>query len=219
MKNRDRGIIFMPDISGFTRFVKETDMLAGQKVVSKLLSSIIEHNEMQFKIAEIEGDAILFYHFGKPFAVKKILNQFDKMLRAFEQVVEDVSKDFPQAKTLSLKLVVHYGELTRYDLMGFQKLYGSTVIEAHRLLKNDIAQPCYVLLTDAYTQAVFKTNKSSSPSWDNKKELCQIYDELGSICFSYLPFDFPAIKRRRKSFDKIADSISNSPSPVFTYTA
>ncbi|QOG00798.1 DUF2652 domain-containing protein [Flavobacterium sp. MDT1-60] len=219
MKNTNKGIIFMPDISGFTRFVKETDMLAGQKVVSKLLSSIIEHNEMQFKIAEIEGDAILFYHFGKPFAVNKILNQFDKMLRAFEQAVEDVSKDFPQAKMLSLKLVVHYGELTGYDLMGFHKLYGSTVIEAHRLLKNDIAQPCYVLLTDAYTQAAFKTNKSSSPSWDNKKELCQIYDELGSICFSYLSFDQSAIERRSKSFDEIANSISNSTSAVFTYSA
>jgi hypothetical protein len=218
MKNINKGIIFMPDISGFTRFVKETDMLVGQKVISKLLSSIIDSNDLGFKIAEIEGDAILFYHFGKPFSVHKILNQFDKMLHAFQHAVKEITKDFPQAEALSLKLIVHYGELTAYDLMGFHKLYGSTVIEAHRLLKNDIAQGCYVLLTDAYTQAASMSAKASSVFWDHKKELCQIYDELGSICFSYLSFDQPAVIRRRRSFDKTISSRSLT-RPVLSYSA
>ncbi|MDI1305073.1 MAG: DUF2652 domain-containing protein [bacterium] len=219
MKNINKGIIFMPDISGFTRFVKETDMIVGQKVISKLLSSIINSNDLGFKIAEIEGDAILFYYFGKPFAVKKILNQFDKMLQAFEQVVKDTTKDFPQAKMLSLKLVVHYGELFRYDLMGFHKLYGSTVIEAHRLLKNDITQPCYVLLTDAYVKAVSYSNNSMSTPWSHKRELCQVYDDLGSICFSYLSFDKPAIKTVKKSFSKFSTDMPHCKSPAFSYSA
>jgi hypothetical protein len=187
MKNINQGTIFMPDISGFTRFVKETDMLVGQKVISKLLSSIIDNNGLDFKIAEIEGDAILFYHRGKPFSVQKILNQFNMMLQAFKNAVQEIIIDFPQAEMLSLKLVVHYGAFSSYELLGFQKLYGSTVIEAHRLLKNEIAHSCYVLVTDAYINATSNKDRTDR-FWGHKKELCQVYDELGSICFSYLPF-------------------------------
>ncbi|WP_051951277.1 DUF2652 domain-containing protein [Flavobacterium sp. ASV13] len=215
MKNRNKGIIFMPDISGFTRFVKETDMVVGQKVISRLLSSIIDSNELGFKIAEIEGDAILFYHFGKPFTVDKILKQFEKMLMAFEQECKMISEDFPKAKILSLKLVVHYGELSGYDLMGFHKLYGSTVIEAHRLLKNDIVQSCYVLLTDAYVKEAAIWHNQKRSLWNQREELCQIYDDLGRICFSYLSFDHSEIKQ----FDSPREAKRSNAKQVFSYSA
>lgn len=219
MKNINKGIIFMPDISGFTRFVKETDMIVGQKVISKLLSSIIDSNDLAFKIAEIEGDAILFYHFGKPFAVNKILSQFEKMLFVFEQERKLISKDFPQAKMLSLKLIVHYGEISRYNLMGFHKLYGSTVIEAHRLLKNDISESCYVLLTDAYVKEATIWHKQKRSLWNQKEELCQIYDDLGSICFSYLSFDHSEVKSEKKPFETLVQTERSYSKQQFPYSA
>jgi hypothetical protein len=204
MEDINKGIIFMPDISGFTRFVKQTDMIVGQKVISKLLSSIIDSNELEFKIAEIEGDAILFYHFGKAFSINKIIKQFEKMLFAFEQELDYISNDFPQAKMLSLKLIVHYGELSEYDLMGFHKLYGNTVIEAHRLLKNDISKSCYVLLTDAYIKESVSNHMQKLSIWSNTQKLCQVYDDLEPICFSYLSFDSSERKNKAGAFETLA---------------
>ena len=63
--HQKKGIILIADTSGYTHFVKQADHAAGAQVISSLLSSIISNNTMGFHISEIEGDAILFYKYGK----------------------------------------------------------------------------------------------------------------------------------------------------------
>lgn len=60
------GLIFIPDISGFTRFVHEVDVSVGSYVTYELLSTIIEENHLRLCISEIEGDAVFFYRYGPP---------------------------------------------------------------------------------------------------------------------------------------------------------
>ncbi|TFF36224.1 DUF2652 domain-containing protein [Mucilaginibacter psychrotolerans] len=45
---------------------------------------------------------------------------------------------------LGLKLITHYGPFSEYKVGGFTKLYGISVIKAHRLLKNSIGSDEYV---------------------------------------------------------------------------
>ena len=82
MKKGSKGLIFIVDISGFTKFVSRTANEDGNWVIRQLFNSIINANELSFQISEIEGDAILFYQFGKPLSVTKILAQFIKMLHS-----------------------------------------------------------------------------------------------------------------------------------------
>jgi hypothetical protein len=49
---------------------------------------------------------------------------------------------------LTLKVITHYGEFTGYQVKNFNKLIGKDIIVAHRLLKNDIANHEYWLVTD-----------------------------------------------------------------------
>ncbi len=56
-----RSLLFIPDISGFTKFVQTTEVEHSQHVISELLEVLISANTQELKLAEIEGDALFFY--------------------------------------------------------------------------------------------------------------------------------------------------------------
>src|SRR4051812_15587843 len=84
-KSVQNGLLFIPDISGFTELVHRTDVLMGKQITYELLSSIIDNNILGLQIAEVEGDAILFYRFGSAPSLHELLRQYGKMEKAFKQ--------------------------------------------------------------------------------------------------------------------------------------
>ena len=54
-------LFFIPDISGFTEFVHNTAINHSKHIISELLEILIDSNRSNFKLAEIEGDALFFY--------------------------------------------------------------------------------------------------------------------------------------------------------------
>ena len=145
MVMENKGLLFIPDISGFSRFVTETEIGHSRLIIQELLEILIESNEIGLEISEIEGDAILFYKFGEPPPVDALYRQVEKMfcafhknLLAYEQHRYCQCKACITASTLTLKVITHYGEFAGYRIQNFSKLIGKDVIVAHQLLKNDI---------------------------------------------------------------------------------
>jgi len=151
---QNKGLLFIPDISGFTKFVSETEIDHSRQIIQELLEVLINSNEMGLEISEIEGDAILFYKFGEPPPIDHVYKQVEKMFRAFHKslIAYDNNK-YCQCKAclsaieLTLKVITHYGEFTGYNVKQFSKLIGKDIIVAHQLLKNDIAEHEYWLVT------------------------------------------------------------------------
>ena len=56
----NKGLLFIPDISGFTRFVNETEIGHSRLIIQELLEILINANQIGLEVSEIEGDAILF---------------------------------------------------------------------------------------------------------------------------------------------------------------
>lgn len=175
------GLLFIPDISGFTEFVSTTDTMTGQRITCELLSAIIAQNNLQLKIAEIEGDAILFYRYGAAPAVSQLQQQFRTMATAFEQKRMELEQESGRPLRLALKIIAHYGPMTEFRIGPFQKLYGEVVIEAHRLLKNTISSNSYLLLTDSLLHAA----GSSAEATHHSSRICEVYGSLRNICFTY----------------------------------
>jgi hypothetical protein len=184
MKKGSKGLIFIVDISGFTKFVSRTANEDGNRIIRQLFNSIINANELSFQISEIEGDAILFYQFGKPLSVTKILTQFKKMLHSFHAQIKKLKGVYPIVKDLSLKVIVHYGEMSVYQIGRFFKLFGRPLIDAHRLLKNSIGLDTYVLITNQYIKELTSVYKLPLPGGYNA---CELYD-VGNLCYTYFPF-------------------------------
>lgn len=150
-----KGLLFIPDISGFTRFINEIEIDHSRHIIQQLLEVLINANETDLEISEIEGDAILFYKFGEPLELETLYKQVEKMFCAFHRHLNAYnSRKICQCKAcisavdLTLKVITHYGEFTTYNVRNFSKLIGKDVIVAHQLLKNDIEQHEYWLVTD-----------------------------------------------------------------------
>jgi len=183
-----KGLLFIPDISGFSRFVTESEINHSRAIIQELLELLINANQMGLEVSEIEGDAILFYKFGEAPQLKELYQQVEKMfclfhknLMAYEQRRYCQCKACISAAGLSLKVITHYGEFTGYNVKSFSKLIGKDVIVAHQLLKNDIPQHEYWLVTegllDNHPPADFRT-------WMNWNDSIK-QTEAGEIHFHY----------------------------------
>lgn len=175
------GIIFIPDISGFTQFIKKTEIIHSQHIITELLELIIKETGNNFSLSEIEGDAVLFYNTSTLPDYEKIkllcITIFKKFHRHLKYYVRDricQCGACSSTENLSLKFILHYGTITRYLVGGHQKLLGEDLIIAHRLLKNSITNSEYILFSDDFI-------KASKLKKDQVKELNISKENLESI--------------------------------------
>jgi hypothetical protein len=183
-----QALLFMPDISGFTQFVNDTEILHSQAIVQELLETLVECNQLGLQVGEIEGDAIFFYKLGEKPAMPALLNQVETMfttfhqhLKLYEQQRVCPCKACESAVRLSLKIVSHYGEVTGIAVKEHKKLFGKDVILIHRLLKNNLDKKEYVLLTDPL---VGNANIEKLPEWYSPQPGSEQYD-LGQVQFQF----------------------------------
>src|SRR6185436_7481671 len=184
----NKGLLFIPDISGFTQFVNQTDIEHSRLIIQELLEILINANSIGLEVSEVEGDAILFYKFGESPGLDKLYQQVEKMFTEFHRQLSiyDVTR-FCQCKAcqsainLSLKVITHYGEFTGYNVKTFNKLIGKDVIIAHQLLKNDIDQHEYWLVTDDLLQNRSPESSKNWMTWDHSAKKT----ETGEIPFQY----------------------------------
>jgi len=157
-------IIILADISGYTRFMleSETSALHGQLVISGLIESIIKEVNIPLTLQEIEGDAVFLYaaHSGSEGAWRTMAQQVSEKLGKFfsafitRLAVETESTPCECAicrnsAKLGLKIIVHAGEAVFHTIAGRSQVSGADVILAHRLLKNAMTSDYYLLLTEA----------------------------------------------------------------------
>ena len=186
----NRGLLFIPDISGFTRFVTETEVNHSRRIIEELLEVVIDANRIGLEVSEIEGDAILFFRFGASPDLEQLCGQVEHMFRAFhERLAAYEIRRFCQCRAclsashLTLKVITHYGEFTSYSVRQFEKLIGKDVIVAHQLLKNDIDQDEYWLVTP---ELLADHADPELPGWiDWRRGVKQT--ERGEIRFHYAP--------------------------------
>ncbi|MBK0384178.1 DUF2652 domain-containing protein [Pedobacter sp. SD-b] len=184
----------IPDLTGFTRFMTSTDPEFANKVITALLNKVIAANILEMNVAEIEGDAIFFYRTGRLPAVGKIAKQCTVIFETFNDVIASFEKNdnknyekYLAKNQLGIKIIIHYGHINITKIQGRVKLLGEDVILVHKLLKNSIAVPCYILLTDNYLEKI--RDKKVVKNWFNWEKLKRgkdKYDHFGVTYYSYI---------------------------------
>ena len=210
-----KSLLFLPDISGFTKFIQSTEVAHSQHVIAELLEVLIKANTLDLKLAEVEGDALFFYKESDIPSQEKLLAQIESMFTAFYKHLKllETNRICPcnacaTAPELQLKIVAHCGELQFMAIQGNRKPFGQEVIEAHRLMKNSVESDNYTLLSkelaneigmpDDYRSKIFNFHNGSDRH-DGKeipyvysiinKELLKIdtIDESNKMTFDYAP--------------------------------
>ena len=153
-----RSLLLIADIGGYTDYMLTHRMsLAHAEVnTARLLEKVIDAAK-GFELIEIEGDAAFLHRATSApddTTVDLTLQAAAAMHRAFHLERQYVAtnlcpcKGCTQAQNLKLKFVAHVGEVAAQNIRKRRKLVGIDVILTHRLLKNAVEIPEYVLMSE-----------------------------------------------------------------------
>jgi hypothetical protein len=152
--------LLIADIGGYTRFMNfhRTSLAHAQDVVARLLEAVIDAARGHLKLAKLEGDAAFFYATYRPGVEPDlgfIAEQSAAIFRAFHDRASQIRVNTfcrcdgcQQAGNLKIKLVGHFGEAAMQRIKALTELAGVDVILVHRLLKNTVPVPEYLLMTE-----------------------------------------------------------------------
>jgi hypothetical protein len=187
-------LIFLPDISGFTQFVTQTEIQHSRHIIAELLETVMRANELGLKVSEVEGDAVLFYRMGEPPSLEELVHQATKMFLDFHAYLKVIERDrvcecgaCQSASRLSMKFIGHYGELQETPIGTFTKLIGGDVILAHVLMKNTIPQHEYLLLTQKYLETQ-PAGERKLDEWVTFKTNIEELESFGEVHTEFIPF-------------------------------
>lgn len=157
----EQGVLVLADISGFTRFLSETELEHAHDILSEILQLVVGRLTPTLHLAEVEGDAVF------AFAPQDRFPRGETLLELVEQTyclflgrVESIRlhttcscSACSAVPVLDLKFVIHTGEYIVQALGSGKKPMGSSVNLAHRLLKNQVQEQtgwkAYAMITES----------------------------------------------------------------------
>ena len=152
-------LMLIADIAGYTRFMKfhNASLAHAQEIVARLLEVVIDAAGPSLRLAKLEGDAAFFYMpmpKDRPVDPALIAGRAGAIFRAFHARAADLRVNTlcpcdgcQQAGDLKIKLVGHLGDVATQKVKRLTELAGVDVIVVHRMLKNDVPVPEYLLVT------------------------------------------------------------------------
>jgi hypothetical protein len=187
-------LLMIPDISGFTEFVNRTEISHSQHIISELLEIIIREQYLKMNIAEVEGDAVLFYRENFNPGVKAVLDQAELMFLKFHRHLKQYEHNricncgaCSKATNLSLKFVVHKAETGITTVNHVKKPFGPGLVTVHRILKNSIPANEYLLFTHELILDIEKYLTENGTA-SHFHEGSDTYKSIGEIRYCYVDF-------------------------------
>lgn len=181
-----RSLLLIADIGGYTEYMRFHRMSLAHAEVNtgRLLEKVIDAVP-DFDLIEIEGDAAFLSRQADTLdvdaTVALTLEAASAMHRAFHLERQHVATNLcpcngcTQADNLKLKFVAHIGEVAIQTIRQHRKLVGIDVILVHRLLKNPVEVPEYVLLSEE----LYRTSEAPVPG--PVQEVSQDLEGIGPV--------------------------------------
>ena len=187
-------VLVIFDIGGYTEFIRNNTatLTHAHDAIATLLEAITEGAEFPLILNKFEGDAVLMYAdtAGNPRAAvndvsRQVFSLFDAFRTNLATMATDRSKCPCDAcqniRNLRLKAVAHLGTAAFRKIRQFEEMAGEDVIIVHRLLKNNVSVPEYVLATERFTEHL-------DPAVCERSEKCsETYDHLGELALRVFP--------------------------------
>ena len=180
----ERALLLIADIGGYTEYMRTHRMsLAHAEVNTARLLDTVIGAARGFDLIEVEGDAAFLVRRAgtRDSDATVTLQAAVAMHRAFHLERQYVATNLcpcngcTQANDLTLKFVAHVGEAATQTIRQRRKLVGIDVILVHRMLKNPVTVPEYLLLSEElYTT-------SSAPLPGPAHEVAQELDGFGPV--------------------------------------
>lgn len=189
-------LLVIADIGGYTKFMKlhRVNLAHAQTIIAMLLEAVIDGAEPKLKLAKLEGDAAFFYaKVPEKVSAQDALAQFAGIVSKIRVHFLDRQAEFEsdrlcncdscvQAAQLTLKFVAHVGEVAFQRVKHLTELAGVDVIFVHRLLKNSVPIPEYMLMSEPVFERLDAEIKPFG------KEIIEDLEGLGAVKTLYIDF-------------------------------
>ena len=197
-----RALLLIADIGGYTEYMQFHRSILGhaEAATSRMLDKVVDAAR-DFDLIEIEGDAAFLSRQADTLdgddTVAAVTRAVVGMHRAFHRERRYVASNLcpcdscVQADNLKLKFVAHIGEVATQTIRDRRKLVVIDVILVHRLLKNPVEAPEYVL----FSEELYRTGGAALA--DPVQELSHDLEGIGPV---------------RTYFTEIADVAGSLPS-------
>lgn len=161
MRHVQDGYLLIADITGYTAFLRESELEHAKDSLRTLLDLLIEQTKPPLHISRLEGDAVISYApQGSIPRGQMLVDLIDatyvEFRRALDLMVLNTSCNCLACRNianLDLKFFVHYGTFALEPLPNYVELIGTDVNLIHRLTKNTVTAQtgyhAYVLYTQA----------------------------------------------------------------------
>jgi hypothetical protein len=182
-----RALLLIADIGGYTEYMQFHRSMLGhaEAATSRMLDKVVEAAG-DFDLIEIEGDAAFLSRDADGLDSSATLSTITQaavaMHRAFHEQRRLVERNMcpcgscTQTSDLKLKFVAHVGDVAIQTIKRRRKLVGIDVIYVHRLLKNPVQVPEYVLVSEELYR-----NGGTAPSEPAMQEIAQDLEGIGPV--------------------------------------
>lgn len=182
------GYLIIADITGYTAFLRESELDHAKDSLRDLLDLLIEHTIPPQVISRLEGDAVISYAPEGSFLqgqtlVELIEGTYVEFRRALDLMVLNTTCNCLACRNISnldLKFFVHYGRFALEPLPQYTELIGTDVNLIHRLTKNSVTEElgyhAYVL----YTQAALE-HLGITELFDELTPHVENYEHIGEV--------------------------------------
>jgi len=187
-----RALLLIADIGGYTEYMQSHRSILGhaEAATRRLLDKIVRAAP-GFDLIEIEGDAAFLSRDARGLDGAATLSTVTRaavdMHRAFHAQRRLVElnlcpcRSCTQTSALKLKFVAHVGDVATQTIRHRKKLVGMDVIYVHRLLKNAVTVPEYLLVSDE----LFRDGGAASTELV-VHEITQDLDDIGQVQTFYV---------------------------------
>jgi hypothetical protein len=154
-----RAVLLIADIGGYTDYMDFHRSVLGhaEAATTRMLDKVVAAAR-GFELIEIEGDAAFLSRDADRLdggdALDVLMRTVSNLHTAFHTERQRVQLNMcpcgscKKTGDLKLKFVAHVGEVATQTIRRHKKLVGMDVIHVHRLLKNTVDVPEYLLVSD-----------------------------------------------------------------------
>lgn len=181
-----RALLLIADIGGYTEYMQFHRSILGhaEAATRRMLDKVVGAAQ-GFELVEIEGDAAFLCRDAdgtdEAAAVTAVTRATGAMHAAFHAERRLVELNMcpcgscTRTSGLTLKFVAHVGDVAPQKIKHRKKLVGVDVIYVHRMLKNSVPVPEYLLVSDELH------NAGTAIPWPDMQELELDLEGIGRV--------------------------------------
>ena len=188
MSKTYEGYLLIADITGYTRYLSESELEHAQDTLTALLELLVENTRPPLVISRLAGDAVISYGLREDFFQgQTFIEKIEDTYVTFRKTIERLALNntcrcnaCANISNLDLKFFIHYGTFGIQRISDYDELVGSDIILLHRLLKNSVTAETGIRAYALYTEAAIRQLDAESIG-ETMTPHKEAYEHLGEV--------------------------------------